>query len=164
MKLLYILIILFVIGIIIYQKRRTIRTQIIKYKISERKKKRISMRLDFDDDTQKRTVATVTRLIRESHSQLLKSIRHEEYYIWLGEIYVVMTHRSLSIINGKIVKGIIISEKVHDDLVDKFNTRVEANRNNLVKEIEVKNNAILDLISKDIESNIKTLIDLENSK
>jgi hypothetical protein len=145
-----ILSLLLIIGVLlVYAKRRSIKRYFIKLKIDSRRNKRRS--LEFDDEDQRRTIHIAERLIREPLSELTKSTRHDEYIIGFGEIYAVITLKSICLVNGKIVKSINISDKIRDTLIDKYNTRVETTRNNVIKKIDSKKARILDIILEDIE-------------
>ena len=110
--------------------------------------------IEYDSPQQEKAIRIAERLIRDSDSELLmapKIGQHEEkLYLRNKNIFVVISRRSVQIINGKYNYDIPIFDKLHEYISDKFKRKLELKRREMEDTITSKVETILDVIYKDI--------------
>ncbi|CAG7579999.1 MAG: hypothetical protein SLAVMIC_00198 [uncultured marine phage] len=111
-------------------------------------------KIEFDSPQQEKAIRIAERLIRDSDSELLMAPKFAQYeeklYVRNKNIFIVITRRSVQIINGKYNYDILIFDKLHDYISDKFKRKLEIKRNEMENTITSKVETILDVIYKDI--------------
>ncbi len=135
---------------LIYRSRSRIKRSYIKYKLSERRKKR--EKFDFEDEQQKRIVKVVERLIRDQDSRLYHYKNMDNYYIENGKISVLFNAKIVSIItDGVGNNSVMIFEAIFNELESKFNIRMKNDVTNFDNKIRSQIDDAIDFISKDLK-------------
>lgn len=107
-------------------------------------------KIEYDSPQQEKAVTITERLIRDSSSELLMAPLSEKLYIRNESIFIVITPRSINIINGKYNYDIYIFDTLYERVSDKFKNKLEAKRKEMENVITSKVETILDDIIKDI--------------
>lgn len=107
-------------------------------------------KLEFDSSQQEKAVNITERLIRDSSSELLMAPLSEKLYIKNKNIFIVITPRSINIINGKYNYDIYIFDTLYERVSDKFKNKLETKRKQMEEVITSKVETILDVIINDI--------------
>jgi hypothetical protein len=74
----------------------------------------------------------------------------DKLYIKNKNVFIVIGKKSINIVNGKYNYDILIFDKLHEYVSDKFKRKLEAKRKEMENTITSKVETILDVIYKDV--------------
>lgn len=129
-----------------YKKTRWARIKIRWKRLFNRKK----VKNIYDSPQQEQAIKIVERLIRDPESELFISPLNTKMYITNNNTDVILTERTITIVDGKFHYDILLYDKIYQRISKKYKKRLESKRLQKEAKINKKIEDILDVIKKDI--------------
>jgi hypothetical protein len=106
-------------------------------------------------ETQKLAISIVQKAIASKNSVLFASPISSTRYIHSGDIFIKITYKLITVINGTYTYHVDISEKSTMHLIDKFNFKLESIQRSYEQVILSKTTKSLNSILEDLTKNNK---------